>query len=335
MNLVQKSVSRGGKLSPIVIPDGYYPGIGFMNPSVLVDDDGDILVNVRHVNYTLYHSEQEQKFPTIWGPLAYLHPESDQNLRTVNYLCRLNSSLELTDYTLVDTSKLDVEPKWEFVGLEDARLVQWDGQLYQIGVRRDTTTHGEGRMEYSRIKLDKKKWVAKEVERTRIPTPVDPNSYCEKNWVPIQDVPYTLVKWTNPTEVVFADPILGTCEQTLLKEGSAYVVADQRGSSQVVKWRNLRISITHEVGLYKNYLNQKDGIYRHRLAVWDDDMNLIGLSPENFSFLEGQVEFCAGAAKYGDDLLISFGFQDNAAFVLQVPEALVDEMIEEALSNVI
>ena len=331
MNLVQKAVSVGGKLAPIIIPNGYYPGIGYMNPSVFVDDEGDILVNVRHVNYTLYHSENKQLFPTVWGPLAYLHPESDQNLRTVNYLCKLNSDLELTNYTMVDTSKLDVAPKWEFVGLEDARLVQWDGQLYQIGVRRDTTSHGEGRMEYSRIKLDKKKWVAKEVDRTRIPTPVNQESYCEKNWVPIQEEPYTLVKWTAPTEVVFADPILGTCKQIMHKQG-LIPPADQRGSSQVVRWRNFFISITHEVSLYKNYLNQKDGLYRHRIAVFDEDMTLVGLSPQNFSFLDGQVEFCAGAAVHNGGLLISFGFQDNAAFVLRVPEELVDQMVEEALS---
>jgi hypothetical protein len=43
------------------------------------------------------------------------------------------------------------------------------------------------------------------------------------------------------------------------------------------------------------------------------------------------VEFVAGAAKYGDDLLISFGFQDNAAFVLRTPKVVVEDLILEAL----
>ena len=50
MNLVEKAVLQGGKLAPLVIPNA----IGAMNPSVFIDDDGDILVNVRVVNYTLY-----------------------------------------------------------------------------------------------------------------------------------------------------------------------------------------------------------------------------------------------------------------------------------------
>jgi hypothetical protein len=107
---------------------------------------------------------------------------------------------------------------------------------------------------------------------------------------------------------------------------------DQRGSSQVVRWGNVYIAITHEVDLFKNYLDQKDGIYRHRLVVWDEQFNLIGLSPEPFTFLEARVEFVAGAAKYGDDLLISFGIQDNAAFVLRTPKVVVEDLILEALT---
>ena len=333
-NLVKRAVEMGGKLSPIIsyglTQNCFYPGIGFMNPSVFVDDDGDILVNLRHVNYTLYHSENSQYFPTFWGPMAYLHPESDQALRTVNYICRLDKDLSLVNHTMVDTSALDVPPLWEFVGLEDARLVRWDGDLYQVGVRRDTTSNGEGRMECSKIELDKDSWTAKEVDRFRIPLPDGAYSYCEKNWVPILDSPYHFLKWTAPTEVVYADPATRSCTQISHREGLT-PPADQRGSSQVVKWGNFYISISHEVKLFGNYLGQKDGIYRHRLCVFDDQMNIIGLSPAPFSFMEGRVEFCAGADKYGDDLLVTFGFQDNTAFILKVPKDLVDSLIQEAL----
>jgi len=55
----------------------------------------------------------------------------------------------MTHHTKVDTSALDVTPMWEFVGEEDCRVVQWLGDYYLVGVRRDTTTNGVGRMEYS------------------------------------------------------------------------------------------------------------------------------------------------------------------------------------------
>jgi len=320
MNLVQKAVGQGGKLAPLAIPGTF----GGMNPSVFIDPDGDILVNVRVVNYILYHSENEQRFPSRWGPLAYLHPEKDQRLVTENYVVRLNSNLEITDCAKVEMLELH-QPIWEFVGLEDARLVYWD-DYYLIGVRRDTTNNGVGRMEKSKVSIDKDTWTIKEISRERIEVPSQ--SYCEKNWMPIVDKPFHFVKWHSPIEVMKAEGTMA--QQVALKQG-IQPEKDQRGGSQLIRWGSVYIAITHEVDLFKNYLQQKDGIYRHRLCVYDDDLNLVGISPEPFSFLDGRIEFCVGAAEYEGDLLVSFGFQDNAAFVLRVPRAIVEDMIAEAL----
>jgi len=327
MNLVQRAVEYGGKLAPIIIPDGLTAGTGLMNPSIFIDDDGDILVNLRHVNYMLYHSEKTQRFPSPWGPLAYLHPEKDARLVTENYICRLNKDLEVIDYALVEMLELHT-PIWEFHGLEDCRLVQWDGDYYAIGVRRDTTEDGEGRMEYSRIEIDKTQWKVKETHRVRIPTPLDTVSYCEKNWVPILDKPYHFVKWSMPTEIIKADPNEPKCEQVRVVD-TPPSPGDQRGGSQVIRWGEYYISFPHEVKIFFNYLSQRDGIYRHRMIVWDKDFNFVGLS-KVFSFLDALIEFCVGAAILGKDLLLTFGFQDNAAFVLRVPGVLIDELIEEA-----
>jgi hypothetical protein len=331
MNLVQKTVQQGGKLRPLIIPASVTGGTGLMNPSPFVDDDGDILLILRHINYTLYHSENNQRFPSIWGPLSYLHPEKDQRLVTANYLCRLDKDLNIINYTLIDTTTLDVPPIWTFVGEEDARLVKWNGKYYATGVRRDTTTNGVGRMELSELEIDKENWTAKEVSRVRIEAPVNKDSYCEKNWMPLLDKPFHYVKWTSPTEVIEADPVTGESKQLSVTEG-IWAPTDQRGGSQVLKWGKHYIAITHEVVLYKNYLKQKNGTYRHRLCVWDKDFKLIGLSPESFSFLDGQIEFVCGAAIVDKNLVIGFGFQDNAAFALDVPKDLVNTMIEEALS---
>jgi len=322
MNLVQKAVGQGGKLAPIAIPNTF----GGMNPSVFIDSDGDILVNVRVVNYILYHSENKQLYPSNWGPLAYLHPEKDQRLVTENYLVRLNSNLEMINCTKVEMLELH-QPIWEFVGLEDARLVYWD-DYYLIGVRRDTTVNGVGRMELSKIDLDKNNWIAKEVDRKRIPAPAPDNSYCEKNWMPILDRPYQFVKWSSPVEVVEFDG--AETKQVSVRQG-IQPLKDQRGGSQLIRWGDRYISITHEVDLFKNYLDQKDGIYRHRLCVYDDQLNLVGLSKE-FSFLDFRIEFCVGIAEYENDLLISFAVADNAAFVLRTPRVIIENLIAEALN---
>jgi hypothetical protein len=304
--------------------------MGLMNPSIFVDDDGDILVNIRHVNYTLYHSEKDQRFFSPWGPLSYLHPEKDQRLVTTNYLGRLDKNYNLINFTEVDYSKFNVPPIWEFVGEEDVRITQWDGNYYLIGVRRDTTPNGQGRMEYSKIELDKKNWTAKEVQRVRIPPPVDVTSYCEKNWMPILDKPYHFVKWAMPTEIVWANPDKSECKQVLVKE-TPPISPDQRGGTNVIAWGDYYIAFTHEVKLWKNYLNQKDSIYRHRMIVWDKEFNFVGIT-SSFSFLDTPIEFCVGAAIIKKNLVLTFGVQDNCAFVLEVPKKVVNGMITEAMS---
>jgi hypothetical protein len=330
MNLVHKSVSQGGKLAPLILPHSLTSGMGLMNPSIFIDDDGDILVNIRHVNYTLYHSEHDQRFFSPWGPLSYLHPEKDQRLVTTNYLCRLDKDLNIINYTEVDYSAFNVPPIWEFVGEEDCRITQWDGNYYLIGVRRDTTPNGQGRMEYSKIELDKTNWTAKEVQRVRIPPPIDVNSYCEKNWMPILDMPYHFVKWAMPTEVVKANPDKSECEQVLVRSTPS-VPIDQRGGTNVITWGEYYIAFTHEVKLWRNYLNQKDSIYRHRMIVWDKEFNFVGLS-NSFAFLDTPIEFCVGAAVRNGKLLLSFGVQDNAAFVLEVPKKVVNGLVTEAMA---
>lgn len=302
-----------------------------MNPSPFLDDDGELLLILRHINYTLYHSENDQRFPSVWGPLSYLHPEKDQRLVTQNFLCRLDDDYNIVNYTLIDTTELDVKPIWTFVGMEDARLVKWDGKYYGTGVRRDTTTNGVGRMELQELEIDKEAWTAKEVSRVRIEAPIDKESYCEKNWMPVLDKPFHYIKWTSPTELVEAKPPTKKSKQVNVVNG-IQAPADQRGGSQVLQWGEYYIAITHEVALYKNYLKQKDGQYRHRLCVWDKDFKLIGLSPESWSFLDGKIEFVCGAAIVNNNLVVGFGFQDNAAFVLEVPNDLVNKMVEEALS---
>lgn len=329
MNLVEKAVKNGGKLAPLIISHGLTSGTGLMNPSVFIDNDGDILVNLRHVNYTLYHAENEQRFNSRFGPLSYLHPEADQRLVTENYLCRLNADLEMTDYAKVEMQSLH-DPIWEFVGLEDARLVQWEGRYFLIGVRRDTTTNGVGRMEYTEVQIDKEHWAVKEIHRKRISAPSPDDSYCEKNWMPINNKPWKFIKWTMPTEIVYNHPDTknNTTQVALIQTPPA--PADQRGGSQIIKWGSMYMCITHEVNLFKNYLGQKDAIYRHRLILWDEKFNFAGAS-QPFSFLDARVEFCVGAAVSKGDLLLTFGFQDNAAFILRVPKPVVEDLIVEAL----
>jgi hypothetical protein len=320
MNLTQLALATGGQVKPIIIPAADTGGTGTMNPSIFIDGD-KILVNVRHINYILYHSEKG-KFHHEWGPLQYLHPETDLTLTTYNYLCELNEDLDLVAHTKVETSLFDVKPLWEFVGLEDCRLFKWNDKLYLCGVRRDTTTNGQGRMELSEIIY--RNHEAIEISRRRIPSPNGDNSYCEKNWYPILDRPYHFVKWTSPTEIVKVTD--EGCQTVVYKEENRLpIFSDLRGGSQAIPFRDGYLAVVHETNLFNSELGRKNATYRHRFILFDQYFNIIRYS-DRFSFMEGELEFCCGAAIKDNDILLTYGFQDNSAFILKMSLDVVDEL---------
>ena len=323
MSFAKIALNNGGSIHSLIIPNELTNGTGIMNPSIFIDN-GKILVNIRHVNYTFYHSEKKL-FQHQWGPLTYVHPENDMHLRTTNFYCELDANFNIAKYIPIDTSRFDVEPLWEFVGLEDARIFRWNEKLYVSGVRRDLDTIGTGRMELCEIVPDGDKMV--EISRFRIPPPNDLNSYCEKNWMPILDKPYHYVKWSNPTEVVKVDPDNQT-SQTVSFSDFVPLPRDLRGGSQVIPWKDHYLTITHEVDLFNSEVGRKDARYMHRIILWDKNFKIVKYSKE-FSIMGGDVEFCVGLTEYGKDFLITFGFQDNVAYLLKFPQYIIEDMLNE------
>lgn len=324
------AIEKGGSIHPLIVPAEHTNGLGLMNPSI-INDNGVIRVIIRQVNYTLFHSEKKT-FNHQYGPLQYIHPENDMHLRTWNWYAELDDDLNIAKCARIDTSKFDTyDPQWDFVGLEDARIVRWDGDLWISGVRRDTTVNGQGRMELSKIEVQENKVV--ETDRYRIEPPIDKNSYCEKNWMPILDKPWQYVKWGNPTEVVEVDinNVIRTDEYSkwvdskqLIHKDYIPLPHDLRGGSQVIQMGEYKVALTHEVNLFDSEAGRKDGKYYHRFIFWDKDYKITHYS-DMFWILGGHIEFSTGMCIKGQDLLITFGFQDNAAYVLRVPiKAVVD-----------
>ena len=323
------AIQEGGSIHPLIIPSEMTGGTGLMNPSIL-SHDGKLKLNIRCTNYLFFHSERKKVFHP-WGPLTYLHPEDDIALRTQNYYCELDDDYNITRHHWVDTSELDVEPVWGFTGLEDARLVVWDDKLYMTGVRRDTKTDGEGRMELSEI--DVREDGVFEISRKRIAAPGDDTSYCEKNWMPVLDKEFTYVKWCNPTEVVEVD-ISKVKAETVHLENVRYFpdsdkgLTEPRGGSQVLPWGDGYIALTHEVDLFQCEMNVKDGVYRHRFILWDKNFNIKAKS-EDFTIAGGHTEFSCGMCIHNEKILITFGLHDNAAYLLEVPKSVIDNMLKE------
>lgn len=330
-NFAKFCLTHGSFVRPLNINFDDPEYVGICNPSIFFDGDRLRMI-LREVNYALWNCDDEYKFTTPYGPLWYITPDDDRRLKTINYLCEISDN-NLTSKR-INTEKFDKEPLWTFVGLEDARLVRWNGKLYGTGVRRDTTTNGQGRMELS--ELDEE---GNEISRVRIKAPGKNDSYCEKNWMPILDMPYHYVKWCNPVEIVKVNPETGDSETVILKEQPQdlkYYNTNNmgiRGSSQVIPWGEYRIALTHMCELWINEKNQKCGTgYFEQFIVWDKDWNIVKLS-EPFKFANMGIEFTNGMAYKDGNFYIPFALQDNFSFMITLNEDLMYDFIFNNYKN--
>ena len=46
-----------------------------------------------------------------------------------------------------------------------------------------------------------------------------------------------------------------------------------------------------------------------------------------FTFLNAEIEFCCGMTIQNDQAYITFGFQDNSAFLLRCPIDIIDKIL--------
>jgi len=317
-NFVKYCLSNGAVIRPMAFDAKLAGYTGICNPSVLVDTDGRIKTVLRNVNYAMFKNEDEAFVNDTYGPLCYITPDSYNKLATRNFVMTYDGNV-----TEVDTSRLDVEPKWDFVGLEDARIVRWDGKLYLTGVRRDVDDIGTGRMELS--ELDETTFA--ETRRVRIGVPKGlEGSYCEKNWMPILDMPFHYVRWCDPLQILKVDPETGASEIVLEKK-SKIPCEGIRGSSQVITVGDRRMAIVHRCQLWFNEKGERvQSEYTEKFIVWDMDWNVLRLSDE-FNFADFDIEFTNGLAYVDGKYIIPFALQDNLSFIMVVGKDTVENFI--------
>ena len=53
-NLAKITQEYGGDILPLIIPNELTNGDGLCNVSIFVEENRDIILNIRHVHYTLY-----------------------------------------------------------------------------------------------------------------------------------------------------------------------------------------------------------------------------------------------------------------------------------------
>lgn len=291
-----------------------------MNPSIWINDDGSAYINIRAVNYNLLNSRYRE-YTQDDQPIAYVC--KDQNhLKTENYFGTFDiDTLQTNDISKVQMMHLH-EPCWDFHGLEDARIIHWDNDVYLCGVRRDVKDNGEGRMELSKIKYINNQW--KETERIRIPAAGNDDAYLEKNWMPIVDKPWYWLKWCSPIEIANYD----INERKLNIEFKNNSGCWYRGDSHLVNINGYYYCFVHTVLNYRinENTNARMSLYKHYILKFDSDLNFLGaFGPFSYDN-RFNIEFGCGLAEYNGKCYLTYSENDAVSLIVKFDSKILENL---------
>jgi hypothetical protein len=290
-----------------------WPDWSTFNPTVIAYG-GEVIGIVRSSNYHIVSGE-------------YRIPETDgRAIRTENLLVRFAE-----DFTVASCRRIDgpeyLRTDFPVRGLEDCRLRLTATGLGVSATIRDASPF-DGRCRIASADLDTSSGTLGNV---RVFEGM-PSVQHEKNWMPLvggsMSGGWIYAPWHSGYCVtVDAKPDGG--EFAMHRRASSPIIARRfRGGSQAITWNGGYLACVHEVA----DLNGAR-CYEHRFVWFDGSMALRGMSPP-FAIREPRaIEFAAGLAHYGDQLILSFGVRDEEAWLAIMPDSEVRELLAEVEST--
>ena len=323
------NIERRSKTTTYIYPklDPFLPG-----SASYLEHEGQHYLNTRFVNYWMYPS----------GYYRFHSP--DMVIENRNFVSRLDpDSLEPLDYREMDEKTLFLSDGSVFikparekrpfsVGLEDIRLFsgiksQEDAKrpIRFIATNVEYSANNKNRMILGTYDLESGQY-----RDCVMVVPPDPNSWCEKNWIPVLmkdkdgfEEERFIYKWS-PMEIGRVDPLTNQLEIVLRHEVRSWLFGRLRGSTTFVDAPRLEglEDIEYVVGVAHFSEEHSPRHYYHVLVLLEKDT----LKPVRYSrvfyFEKLSIEFCIGfcvrSGKYAfwvsrfdrDPVLIEVGIEE-------------------------
>lgn len=285
-----------------------HDGWSLFNPTIAAHDGGLVGI-VRSSNYRIEGGQ-------------YVMPEADgQTIRTENLLVRFHDDLRVAscrpiagpDYPATD---------YPVTGLEDCRLRTLPGGLgVSATVRNVSPFDGRCRIATAALDLDEPRF-----RDLRVLSGLNVQTH-EKNWMPFMGPRggWLYAAWASGHVVtVDPDPDLPGGWQIAQRAPSPTIAKEFRGGSQLIPFAGGWLGLVHEVAFVGN-----QRVYEHRFVFFDDALRLAKASPW-FAFREPRaIEFAAGLARLGDRLVASFGVRDAEAWLVEIPAAALEPLLND------
>jgi hypothetical protein len=278
-----------------------YHGWSLFNPTLL-NNNGKLVGLVRSSNYTM-------------KGMQYIMPPADKGvIRTISIFVEYAPDFSVAaSHALADPDY----PRTTFAvdGLEDCRLYARGDALYvSATVRNFAPYDGNCRIGTARLDTAGKRYCELEV-------PAAPGSQHEKNWMPVIGQDCWLYA-CNQNDKTFLARRKGV-NWELVSTGPAPIVARSfRGGAQLVPFGGGYLCAIHEVTHGDNRRT-----YEHRFVWFDDQLRVKKLSAPFYFRNKRQIEFAAGLAVIGDQVVLSFGYQDKEAWLAILSAQAVSERL--------
>lgn len=194
-------------------------------------------------------------------------------------------------------------------GYEDLRLFVRHGRLWASCTVADRTPND-----------DKAKIAVLELDTLGnvVACHVQPSDRHEKNWMPVvTDGELRFVYGIEPTSIVVR---YDDARREVWPEASRLpsTAATIRGGSQLLPWRDGHLAVVHQV--------HTGPVYLHRFVFFDRLLQVQRIGRPWF-FREQSIEFCAGMALHGTEVLLTYGARDREAWLARAPLEEIERLL--------
>lgn len=274
----------------------------FYNPSIVKHND-NFYINIRTSNYSMSIINNNLCYK-VYNNNDVVDINKENPVVTKNIICSMNDNSYLLDnFSFLDFSNFDLF-KYDFTvkGIEDIRLLSYNGDIYFVGNSREVANNNSPKMLLGKYSTKKNK-----VENLVVLHNYEDNQ-CQKNWSPFMHEGKLLLFYSF-APLTILEPNLETGECKLYKKGMMDLNYDfLRGGSQGFYAKGILYFITHEV-IYEN-----GRIYLHRFVKMNADLSIDKISFPFFMKKQG-IEYVSGAAydENKNEVLITWGSDDKLA----------------------
>jgi len=312
------ALQNEGTLYPIFFDQKITRDKSILNPSLSISNEGIATIVFRGTDYKYIRPASNLDYFTESGSIEYIKPR--KHFPYIPFFFAIHDFSKKIDGTSVSPIEIKkiYSPVFDdnftihYSSIEDLRICRVNKKLTLIG-----NIQWRGKMRRS-VYFDIQE-IHPNISQVIIENLEIMNSEglssIEKNWVPIEDVSDTFVRWPNPTELFLKSSVDEKTSVTNFPQFKRELF----GGSPLVIFQNGYLSIAHSRVSAQKFNNHR---YMHTLIFYNKKFEIEYMS-KPFTFMGYETEFCSGISVYSDKVFLSYSCNDSLNFIISINSSTI------------